>query len=260
MMKRYRFIENGLCCDVYYNKEYSNNQCALFLYGLPATIGSNDLTELLVEKGYTVLHPHYFGTYDSLGDFTPSSAYKTVAKINEIVKNGTVRNLKNNTIVLLPNTITVCIGYSFGAFVLKHSIKYLETAKTILLTSPVMSNNKLNSLCWVNEHGEKHLNYVIRTRPFTYRIKNTTEWYDAYVNDNFEHGDISNNSVNNILWIYGKHDPAMIEKLLIEKYKMASESTLSKNATCDIMCVENGNHSINSLMTDITKEKISKLL
>jgi len=259
-MKRYRFIENGLCCDVYYNKEYSNNQCALFLYGFPATIGSNDMTELLVEKGYTVLHPHYFGTYDSEGDFTPSSAYKTVEAIYKIVKNGQVRNLKNNTMLKLPNRITVCIAYSFGAFVLKHTVKHLDEVKTVLLVSPVMSNNKRNVLCWVNEYGAEHLNYVVRTRPFTYRIKDTTEWYSEYVNDNFEQNDSLDNSVENILWLYGKRDPAMMEELLTEKYDMASKQTLSKSAKCTILCVENGDHGINSLLTNTSREVLNSLV
>ena len=259
-MKRYRFIEDGLCCDVYYNKEYSNNKCALFLYGFPATIGSNDMTELLVEKGYTVLHPHYYGTYDSEGDFTPSAAYKTVEAINRIVKNGQVRNLKNNTVSRLPNVITVCVAYSFGAFVLKHTIKHLNAVKTVLLVSPVMSNNKRNALCWVNEYGAEHLGYVVRTRPFTYRIKDTTEWYSEYVNDDYEQSDCLENSVENILWLYGKRDPAIVEELLTEKYTMASGQTLSRSAKCDILCVENGNHGINSLLINESKELLSNLV
>ena len=104
-MSRFRFIEKGLCCDVYYNKKKNIDKCALFLYGFPATIGSNNLTEVLVDRGYTVLHPHYYGTYDSMGDFSPQSAFETVKTIVEIVKDSLVKNLKSTLMYKLPNTI-----------------------------------------------------------------------------------------------------------------------------------------------------------
>jgi hypothetical protein len=86
------------------------------------------------------------------------------------------------------------------------------------------------------------------------------EWYQEYVNDTFEQSDCSSNSVNDVLWIYGKHDPAMVEKQLVEKYKQASKYTLSESARCEIICIGTGDHGINSLITDFSKEKLSELL
>lgn len=258
-MKRFRFIEKGLCCDVYYSKEMDINACALFLYGFPATIGENSLTNLLVEKGYTVLHPHYYGTYDSDGDFTPQAAFMTVKNINEIVKT-MVRDLKRNVMVRIPDKITVCVGYSFGAYVLKHSIEQLNDLKTIMLFSPVMSTNACNDSCWYIENGLEHLNYVIRTRPFTYRIKKMTQWMEYYVNDHDLVNTKTKEAIEHVLWVYGNLDEDMIANKLKSTYIQATKKYLSKSAIAEIVCVENGNHSINSLINENTIRKIEEIL
>ncbi|MBD5145620.1 MAG: hypothetical protein HDT21_06925 [Ruminococcus sp.] len=251
-MSRFRFIEKGLCCDVYYNKKRNIDKCALFLYGFPATIGSNSLTEVLVDRGYTVLHPHYYGTYDSIGDFSPQSAFETVKTIVDIVKNSLVKNLKSGSMYKLPNTISICVGYSFGAYVLRHSVQYLKDLEEVLLFSPVMSNNPTNKLCWVNENGQKHLNYVINTRPFTYRIKDKDTWIKNYVNDIYVEKKLEENNIKNVLWFYGKNDDAMIENQIKEKYLVSTKECLSLNANVAIYCIDDGDHGINTLINNET--------
>lgn len=260
-MSRFRFIEKGLCCDVYYNKKKNINKCALFLYGFPATIGSNNLTELLVDKGYTVLHPHYYGTYDSIGDFTPQSSFETVKIITDIVSNSLVRNLKSNSVYKLPDKISICIGYSFGAYVLRHTVQYLKDLEQVFLVSPVMSNNPSNKLCWVNENGQEHLNYVMRTRPFTYRIKDKAAWMKYYVNDMFvDNNPNVNNNIKNVLWFYGKNDDAMLELKIKEKYVYSTQECISCNADVLLYCVDDGDHGINTLINNKTAEIIDSVL
>lgn len=258
-MSRFRFIEDGLCCDVFYDKRKNKNECALFLYGFPATVGSNKLTDMLVEMGYTVLQPQYFGTYDSKGDFTPDSAFYTVKKVENIVSKSLVKNLKDNTIYKLPNIISVCIGYSFGAYVMRNTITYLKDLKKVILVSPVMSNNIRNSLCWVNEDGLTHLNYVLKTRPLTYRIANKEDWMVKYVNDKiFEN--IPSDKIEAVLWLYGRNDPAMDEVKLKDKYIMATRKCLASNAHVIICAIDEGDHSINSLITEQSKNIICTIL
>lgn len=259
-MSRFRFIEKGLCCDVYYNKKKNIHKCALFLYGFPATIGSNDLTELLVDRGYTVLHPHYYGTYDSTGDFSPQSAFETVKTIVEIVNGSLVRNLKSNAMYKLPNIITICIGYSFGAYVLRNTVQYLKDLEEVFLFSPVMSNNPTNKLCWVNENGLEHLNYVMRTRPFTYRIKDKAIWMERYVNDVYTERKHEINDIKNVLWFYGKNDDAMIEYKIKEKYLESTKECISGNANVAIYCVDDGDHGINTLIKDETIKILNSVL
>ena len=259
-MKRFRFIEDGLCCDVFYSKEKSVNACALFLYGFPATIGPNQLTEYLVEKGYTVLQPHYYGTYDSIGEFTPASAVTTVEAINRIIKKGEVINLKTEKTISIPNRITICIGYSFGAYVLKHSRGFFNDLETILLFSPIMSNNENNDTFWTSEDGLDNLNYVIRTRPFTYRIKNNESWLESYVKDpNIEPTSMID-SVKSVLWVYGSKDDEIIPSLIYEKYKVITQKYLGKSAKSTLICVDNGEHKIATLLTIAVKEYLDKIL
>ena len=142
---------------------------------------------------------------------------------------------------------------------MKHTLSYLVDVKKIILISPVMSNNPGNKLCWVNENGLDHLNYVLRTRPFTYRITDKESWMIKYVNDRIQVG-VPSDQVEDVFWLYGRHDSAMIEDKLLEKYIMATKQCFSLAANIKILPIEDGNHSINSLMTEQSKEMIYSIL
>lgn len=259
-MNRFRIIEDGLCCDVFYDKSRTNNEVALFLYGFPATIGENELTVKLVERGYMVLQPHYYGTYDSKGDFTPETAFKTVESIVNIARKSLVKNLKNNSMMHIPPNISLCIGYSFGAFVLRHSMDYLMDVDKVILVSPVMSNNPNNELCWANENALEHLQYVMRTRPYTYRITNIDAWMRQYVNDEKREKTSRDNNVRKVFWLYGKDDEAIVSRKIDDSYIFATQNFIGKYADAKIVAVENGGHGINTLINEETMMHIDSFL
>lgn len=142
---------------------------------------------------------------------------------------------------------------------MRHTLEYLVDVKKIIFVSPVMSNNPGNILCWVNENGLDHLNYVLRTRPFTYRISNKDNWMINYVNDRTQTGVLSN-QVDDVFWIYGRKDSAMIEEKLLGKYVMATRCCISLDANTKILAIEDGDHSINSLITEQSKEILYGIL
>lgn len=258
-MKRFRFIENELCCDVYYNKEKNNKKTVIFFYGFPATIGSNILTEFLTNNGYTVLHPHYYGSYDSALDFSPTNCCLTVKTILSIVAKGKVINLKTNQYYNLPQEIEMCVGYSFGAYVLRKSINYLENIQSILLISPVPVSDMKNSNCWVDEPGDEHLQYVMNTRPYTYRIKNLSDWEEKYIND---HNELKkhNNKIKNVLWIYGEEDSSIINSQIVRKYVISSKEYFSESANTKLLAIQEGSHSIDTLINSESEKLISSFL
>lgn len=259
-MNRFRIIEKGLCCDVYYDKSLKEHKLALFLYGFPATIGENELTGELVKRGYMVLQPHYYGTYDSEGDFTPDSAFRSVNSIIDITRKSVVTNLKSNQITTIPQKISLCIGYSFGAYVLRHSLNQLIDVENVLLFSPVMSNCPQNQLCWANENALEHLQYVLRTRPYTYRIKDTSMWINKYVNDEMASCSLQNYNVKKVAWIIGSKDDTIIKPVIIDRHEKVAHDLINPNAESKLIIVENGAHGINSLVNDNLMQQLDAFM
>src|SRR5262245_22220190 len=63
---------------------------AINLPGLPSRIHATPLVPLLLETGYSVFQPQYYGTYDSAGRFDPYVAYRTVLDAVEVIRTGKV--------------------------------------------------------------------------------------------------------------------------------------------------------------------------
>ena len=79
-MKRDRIIVDGICIDVMHSGK-TPKSCAIYFYGFPGSIGVNALTEKLVQSDIMLLQPHFPGTYDSAGEFAPSSGSKILSVI-----------------------------------------------------------------------------------------------------------------------------------------------------------------------------------
>src|SRR5579859_2393516 len=101
-MTRFRFEYKGIIVDVCEPKSGNTEHAAIFLYGFPATISENAATDLLLSCGLTVLQPHYPGTYDSKGHFSPQSAIDMVSELVEALSCGQVYDLKNDSVRAIP--------------------------------------------------------------------------------------------------------------------------------------------------------------
>lgn len=69
----------------------------------------------ILEAGYSLCIPRYYGTWESEGEFNVSSSVKTLEETLDFVKNGECNELySGNTIKWSVNKI-ILLGYSFGA-------------------------------------------------------------------------------------------------------------------------------------------------
>jgi dienelactone hydrolase len=156
---------------------------ALFLPGFPATLGENEVTRALVNNGLTVVCPHYRGTYDSGGRFTPLTAVQTVKQISSAVRQGLILDTKRNTRAPIPPAIVVAVGYSFGAYVLLHAARSLTDLQRVWLFSPALTYGPAPLDSGFQEEGIGFLDYVRRSRPRTYRLGKEEEWRRFYEGD-----------------------------------------------------------------------------
>src|SRR5829696_8715070 len=135
-MKRFRISVKGIMSDVFLPK-VSSSKSALYYYGFPATIGSNELTDLLVLNDVGVIQPHYPGTYDSDGAFTPKNAIKMSKNICEGL-NKKIVNLKTGKPVTL-SKVKIIFANSFGCFIALKSIKYFPELEYLFLFAPAIT-------------------------------------------------------------------------------------------------------------------------
>ena len=116
-MKRFRIIENGLCIELYRPVVPNRDErLAVYFYGFPGSSGKTEPVVKLVDAGYTVIQPHYRGTYDSTGEFSPSTAMGTLREIADIIQKGVLVEIKNGSKVHIPTKNSLCCGSQLWMF------------------------------------------------------------------------------------------------------------------------------------------------
>jgi hypothetical protein len=251
-MGRFLFKHNGIMSDVYEPEGGLAEHAAILLYGFPATISENAATDLLVSSGFSVFQPHYPGTYDSEGLFTPQSAVEVIPNLLEALSHGEVRDLKKNSIRAVPRKVVVCIGYSFGCMISLRGIPYLTSLHSLLLLAPAISYGHAPIPSGWNETGPSFLDYLRRSRPFTYRLGETHSWHEFYNGAlNYPTGE-SPESLHTIVGVAGAKDGSFNHAVLQQNFAPVVQRYAGSHPDIKLLTVEDGNHSLNSLITDKT--------
>ncbi len=179
-MARFRyFTDEGICVEVFEGPGPSS-PIAMVLLGMPATIGESEVTRLLNSEGFTVVQPHYAGTYDSAGEFHPAAAVMTARAVAKSLVDGEVIDVKNQVSRTIASSIALLVGYSFGAHVACHALHSIN-AQGLLLISPAISYGTTET--GFKSEDITFLDYVTRSRPYTYRIGNRAEWKSLFQGD-----------------------------------------------------------------------------
>jgi len=177
-MKRTRFIYEGLACDVFIPDDVRPGRLGLYLYGFPGSIGEAAPTRAFLQSGYPVVQPHYPGTYDSAGECSPSTAMEMVRILGNALKGGSLESVKDGSPIVLPHAVTTCVGHSYGCFVALRGAACLEGLRQLILLGPAVAYGP--GKVGLREDGGAHVNYVRRSRPFTYRGLDPTDWAAFY--------------------------------------------------------------------------------
>jgi pimeloyl-ACP methyl ester carboxylesterase len=259
-MKRYRFLSDGLNCQVYVPKGLNINKSAIFLYGFPGNVGENNATEFLVKNGYTVFAPNYFGTYDSNGEHTPDSALRTMAQLSKSIKKGVFTEIKNNREIFFSPSVEIVVGASFGCFVALRTLQEFKEVKSMLLLAPAITFCTAGeNYCGLLEDGNENFDYVIRSRPFTYRMGKKTEWQKLFDGEYDIPSGNKSHSIKNIFGLVGDKDNTFELEILRAKFKSLVQKIVTSDSNINLDTVSGGSHSADSLITALTTEKIKSL-
>jgi pimeloyl-ACP methyl ester carboxylesterase len=255
-VSRFRFVYKGIMCDTYEPSNGPAKEAALLLYGFPATIGENAATELLRASGFLVLQPHYPGTYDSEGTFTPQSAVDMVSTIVEALSHGNVHDVKRDSMRSVPGRISLCVGNSFGCIVALRALSYLSTLRSLLLVSPAISYGKAQVDSGFQEEGPAFIDYVRRSRPFTYRLGDKTPW-DAFYSGAFNkpNGEPPG-SLRSVLGVVGSEDSSFDIEVLRRNFNSIVRNYVGQYSEVQLLTVEGAGHGINDLVTASTSSKL----
>ena len=188
------------------------------------------------------------------------TAINLVETLTQILENKNIINIKTLQPVELPNNIEVCIGHSYGCFVALRSARYLPQLKSLILLAPAITYGNGDTSCGLNENGEWHLDYVIRSRPHTYRIGEKQIWLDMY-NGILDRGERHfHRSLKSIIGVVGSEDSYFDKSILNNNFKKIIESHLGNKLLIKLHLVENASHGSVSLLNDVTINMIHELI
>lgn len=259
-MGRFRFVYNDIMCEGYApDEEFSIGKTAILLYGFPATIGQNKVTDELLKNGFTVLQPHYPGMYDSGGIFSPSNSSCCVNTVNKAIQNNKVIDVKNKEREI-PSTISICVGQSYGCFVAMRSFKFLPELKSIILLAPAVNYGQKDTNCGFFEDGNEFVAYVRRSRPHTYRLADNEEWKKLYEGQLDPSECITDHKIERVLGIVGLQDDSFDLKLLKENFEPLVRSKVGDLPQINLVEVIDGKHKSSSLIVDNGLNEFRKCL
>lgn len=214
MIKKHRVIHDGLCADLYVPEGRTSIGTAVYLYGFPGSMGQTDPVQQLVKTGFSVLQPHFPGTYDSSGECTPAACFEVLSRLEGMVRTGTLPNAKNGKNIPGVEPISVLVGHSFGAFAALHSCAPLPEVREIFLLGPAIAFSKGLEGIGLEEDVDKQFSYIQKTRPFTYRLGDKREWRDLYSGARDRKFERDAGDISRIVVVCGAEDPYFDHGLL----------------------------------------------
>ncbi len=247
-------------CDAYIPDQVLEQRLALFLYGFPATIGENLMTNFLLKNGYFVVQPHYPGTYDSGGKFTPQSAEEMVKTLLQELSGGKVKNLKDDTQIPVPHNVTLCVGYSFGCMITLRCLPFFKNLQSTILISPAISYGVTDLSSGFIENGPAFLDYIRRTRPYTYRLGNSKEWEKLYSGFlNIPRGEAPL-SLETVIGISGAQDKSFNLPMLKKNFSPIVEKYAGNGKNITLQIIANAGHSVSNLINNSTESYLENEL
>lgn len=258
-MARYRFFTSqNVCVEVVEPRGESKGN-ALILLGMPATIGETALTAVLTSQGWTTFQPHYHGTYDSDGLFSPASAAETVRSVARAVATGEVLDVKSNRARKIAPNISLLAGYSFGAHVAFKTLAEFSDLRVLLLLAPAIAYG--DDSTGFSAEGIGFLDYLSRSRPHTYRLADRSEWQGFYsgLDNNFSPRADSMAEPFTVIAYVGSDDNSIDADRLTAGLTGLVSGVLGDGTTCGVKVVAGAGHSSAEILTDQVRSEIGAL-
>lgn len=261
-MKRDRFFAEGLACDVYWDETRREppRGLGMYLYGFPGSIGENEVTQILLKLGLSVVQPQYPGTYDSSGSFTPLVSMGIFRTVATTLRAGKAMSVKSGKVLNLPLGPSVCIAHSFGCFPALRAAVDLLDLRVLALLGPAIAYGQDESGCGLLEDGVEHVAYVKRARPFTFRLGPMEEWMDLYAG-RLDFGEQRPGpSLKRIVGVVGEEDPYFRHDVLRARFEFLIRHHLGDAPVVYLSKVPGATHGPKGLLQETEIAEISSCL
>lgn len=176
-VKKYRARLDAVACDVYTDRRWDSTErpTAIFLNGFPDFVGPGLVVRQLVAGGTLVVAPHFEGTYDSDGEFTPEGCRRTLARTGEALSSGSLPLAAGSALSVSPTSLSL-VSQSFGAVSSLRFFAELPQLNCIAMFGAALHYSRSNPDYGCLEVGVEHYDEVRRTHPHTYRLGPLGPW------------------------------------------------------------------------------------
>lgn len=173
-MLAYRIKFKGIVSEAYIPEKH-NGITIIFLPGLPSYLSKNDLTFAVANSRCAVFHPHYSGSFDSAGNFSPEQCLKDVKTFIQMARQGELQELYFDKKFKLNTKTIVLLGTSFGSSIAALSCREPQVGRIVLLSPVVTYDQKLIekyvSGFDFNNQMSGLIKLIQKTFPYSYRIR-----------------------------------------------------------------------------------------
>jgi hypothetical protein len=247
MYKKFRFRANELAGDVFYSPGTSPRASGLFLYGLPAFVGQNEVTYAMVESGLVAFQPHYFGTYDSGSDYSPRSAIRTCIESQAIIGSGSVMPVGKKDAFGLP-PLKVCVGHSFGTLVALRAARSLTTLTKLVLLAPTVHYRKASPNYGNKADGHAILDSIAAGNPLTYRLAPRDVWKELMDGNDPLPPAEAHPTLREVIAVAGTDDPYLDMSALENSLHQVVRAYCGDQTSFQLVTVPGAGHTLSDLV------------
>ncbi len=247
MYKKFRFRVNELAGYVFYAPGHKARASGMFLYGLPAFIGQNEVTYSMVESEVVAFQPHYFGTYDSERDYSPESAVCTCKESQAIFDRGRVDQVgKEGDAFALP-PLKMCVGHSFGTLVALRAAKHLTSITKLILLAPTVHYRKSSPNYGNKADGHAILDSIDRGHPLTYRLAPRKQWKELMDGNDPLPRPLSHPTLRDVIAVAGEKDAYLDIPALQQTLPDVVRAYCGEQASLRIVVLPGAGHTLSDL-------------
>lgn len=251
-MKAVKLKQETYAAELFLPVGATNKSC-LFAPGFPYSLVANDAIAWMTEHGYTVLFPQPPGSYDSNGNYTPMNHVRLLSQAAEDMFEGRLTHAKSGaSLPALPRPDGI-IAHSFGTV---SAADYAAGAspRWALLFAPILGYSSSAPDFGVREDLATQIDYVARSRPFTFRLGDRAEIMNQSLSGQGRQA-TEDHGVN-VIGVVGEDDDTFDVRVLAGDWGSLVQQRIGPRATARLHIVQGAGHGITELLTTEVTEAL----
>jgi hypothetical protein len=237
---------------------------AVNLPGLPARIHATPIVPTLLELGYAVVQPQYFGTYDSEGDLVPESAYRTVRVLLELLERGGLVDGWSHEPLLPPGRrVPLLVAHSFGTYVAMCALVDGLDFERVALFSPMPRFGRHSREDGLILDLDRHAQRIASVYPLTHRARGSDSLKRFFLDadDTWPTRRRPESGPSPTVGVFvGADDPGIDAGRAMAATRSLAESLLGVGCVSVDKVIPHGQHGVDTLLAHDTAGVIRRFL